>query len=324
MAGIDERLRRDLHGTGRPAAPDPGALIDEVKRRRARRGVIRRLQTVALVVVVLAGTAGGFLMLQAQFGASKPAGEPTETPSDSPSASIGLPTGDQVAMVPGIAFSVCRGSAIEGRFLDQGSTHAYVFTKAIEGGCPALGEGTRILAVEASFQDPQGSSSMAIFEPLDCTASCYAWTNADIDGDGKDEIAVVTVQGPSTTLFQLFEVAATPGGWKVSPIVREDGTVALLSYGGSVMHLDGAFCNAGSFIVWRAEPNADLTRYRLHELPYRLDGDNEVSPGVFNTSRVLTALDPIDTLVDYDPQALPPQDAFQGCGGSAQGPTSSP
>jgi Tol biopolymer transport system component len=67
MPNFDDLLTRELERAGRPAAPDLGRVEKEVRRRRARRGVVRRFQAGALTVAVLAATAGGFLVLEDAF-----------------------------------------------------------------------------------------------------------------------------------------------------------------------------------------------------------------------------------------------------------------
>ena len=73
MPSFDDRLKDRLERVARPAAPDVVGLFHDVAHRRARRTVIRRIQVVALVVVVLAGTTGTFLALGSRFKGSEPA-----------------------------------------------------------------------------------------------------------------------------------------------------------------------------------------------------------------------------------------------------------
>jgi Tol biopolymer transport system component len=68
MSRLDDRLTQELERAASPA--DPARVFERVDRRRARRHVLRRVQTAGLVVVVLAGTAGGFVMLSRAFSES--------------------------------------------------------------------------------------------------------------------------------------------------------------------------------------------------------------------------------------------------------------
>jgi hypothetical protein len=65
MSRLDDRLTRELERAARPA--NPSAVFERVDRKRARRAVVRRLQAGGLVVVVLAGTIGGFALLSRAF-----------------------------------------------------------------------------------------------------------------------------------------------------------------------------------------------------------------------------------------------------------------
>lgn len=65
MSRLDDRLTQELERAARPA--EPSGVFEQVDRRRARRHVLRRLQAGVLVVVVLAGTAGGFAFLTDAF-----------------------------------------------------------------------------------------------------------------------------------------------------------------------------------------------------------------------------------------------------------------
>jgi Tol biopolymer transport system component len=58
---LDERLRRELEGAGRPA--DPTGVYEGLIRRRERRRMVRRIQQGALAVVVVGGTIGGAFVL---------------------------------------------------------------------------------------------------------------------------------------------------------------------------------------------------------------------------------------------------------------------
>jgi hypothetical protein len=65
MPDLEEYLRNELRKTIRPI--DTGEAAALVDHRRARRHVVRRVQAAALAVVVLAGTAGGFVFLSDAF-----------------------------------------------------------------------------------------------------------------------------------------------------------------------------------------------------------------------------------------------------------------
>jgi hypothetical protein len=70
MSRLDDRLTRELERAARPA--DPANAFQRVDRRRARRHILRRARSVGLVVVVLAGTIGGFAFLSDAFREGSP------------------------------------------------------------------------------------------------------------------------------------------------------------------------------------------------------------------------------------------------------------
>ena len=68
---LDERLRRELEESARPA--DPSGIYEQLIRRRERRRLVRKLEAGALVVVVVLGSIGGLYALTKIFdGANEP------------------------------------------------------------------------------------------------------------------------------------------------------------------------------------------------------------------------------------------------------------
>lgn len=74
VPSTDERLRRDLGKTVRPA--DPDELFTHLTHRRHRQAVVRRLGAVSLAVVVIVGTIGAFALVAGTFGRDVPADGP--------------------------------------------------------------------------------------------------------------------------------------------------------------------------------------------------------------------------------------------------------
>ena len=70
MTRLDDRIRDGLHEAGPAAAPDLGALTDEITRRRHHRDTVRRVQMGGLTVVVLAATVVGYMALSRAFTGS--------------------------------------------------------------------------------------------------------------------------------------------------------------------------------------------------------------------------------------------------------------
>ena len=72
MPDLDEFLRNELRRTVRPVDVNDVSSRIDVRRRAAR--TLRKVQAVALTVVVLAGTVGGVAMLASAFREPGPGG----------------------------------------------------------------------------------------------------------------------------------------------------------------------------------------------------------------------------------------------------------
>jgi len=319
MTRIDDRLEQDLERAARPAAPDPGATLGEVTRRRARRQVMRKAQTVALVAVVLVGTVAGFAVLQRNFtGAHQSEGTGNaSTPSPSMAAPafapIAIPSDPtKVFSVDGLSFPVCRGSTIEGNFLGSGPTYAYVFTKASDAGCDT---DTTVVAVQVPSDAAGTKTTLAVGGPLDCQdpQTCFVSANPDIDGDGQDEIAIVTAQGASTTSFELYEAQHGSQGWALVPFIDDQGMPKAFVEGATATEAHGAYCDEATgsrrLVRWDAT-STDGTSYDVKEFAQKVTQQEgalsmtDLAP----TTRTVTVGD------------LPPS-GLEGCGGSIQNGT---
>ena len=170
---IDERLERELERAARPAAPDVGALVNDVVRRRARRATARRIQAGAVALVVTAAAFGAFVVVQARTTATvAPGGSPSSTvPQTAPPLRLGFPTCD-VTSVP----------------ITVDGTHgfAYVATKTGDAGpCPK--DADTVVAVDVNGD---GRADAAAGPFGDCSYGCTAWAAPDVNGDGTSEVAV--------------------------------------------------------------------------------------------------------------------------------------
>ena len=317
MPPIDDRLERDLDRAARPAAPDPGATLADVTRRRARRHLVRKAQAIALVAVVLVGTAAGFAVLQRTFsGAHQP--ETTGTTS-TPSPSMAAPAFAPISMpsdptkpfmVDGLSsFPLCGGSMIEGNFLATGPTYAYVFRKASDGGCDT---DTWTVAVQIPTEAGGTSTTFVSGGPLDCQdpTACFVYANPDINGDGQDEIAIVTAQGASATSFELYEAQHGSQGWALVPFIDDQGMPKSFVQGATALEAHGAYCDetTGSrrLVRWDGS-STDGTSYDVKEFAQKLTQQE----GAIE----MTDLSP--TTLNATVDQLPPS-GLSGCGGSIQ------
>jgi hypothetical protein len=275
------------------------------------------VQTVALVAVVLLGTIGGFAVLQRNFtGAQQPAGGgSTSTPSPSTAtpafAPIDIPSDPtKTFMVDGLAsFPVCGVSMIEGDFLGTGPTYAYVFRKASDAGCDT---DTWVVAVQVPKDAAGTSSTFVEGGPLDCQdpSACFVYANPDINGDGQDEIAIVSAQGASTTSFELYEAQHDPQGWGLVPFIDITGMPQQFAEGGPVTEVEGTYCHdvggERHLVSWDAT-TSDGTSYDLTEDPWTIGqrGDGALTIVTSPSRSTVTA------------NQLPP-DGLDGCGGTIQ------
>ena len=85
--GGDDRIRTALERAA-PERPGTGDVFERVAARKARRRAVRRLRGPALVVAVLAATAGGYVLLGRVFGSAEGVRPGTSSPF-SPSSPAG-------------------------------------------------------------------------------------------------------------------------------------------------------------------------------------------------------------------------------------------
>ena len=230
---LDERLERELDRVGRPA--DPSGVYEELIRRRERRRMARRLTVGGVSVAVVAACIVGVVILSRVFAPTetRPGGaggvapsvpsEPTPTdggvaPSVQPTPADVPSTGTDI----GLGFPVCNVTSVSGVFAPGVDGTAWVATKTGDVGCPSLGDGMQVLAVDVSGDGVADTS----FGPLECDPWCSAFAAPDVDGDGTDELLIQNIQFTIAGL-KLFEVQLGDGGAGLGPV-----TVASPGYPG--------------------------------------------------------------------------------------------
>jgi hypothetical protein len=185
---LDERLRRAIEGAGEPA--DPSGVYEDLIRRRERRRMARRAKIGGLSIVVLAGSIAVIVLLSRVFaptesrpgadGGVAPSVQPDQTPTDVPS------TGEDI----GLRFPVCNVTSVAGVFAPGVDGTAWVATKTGDVGCPSLGDGMQLVAVDVSGDGVADTS----FGPLQCDPWCSTFAAPDVDGDGTDELLIQNIQ----------------------------------------------------------------------------------------------------------------------------------
>ena len=200
---LDERLRRAFEGAGEPA--DPSGVYENLIRCRERRRMARRMTFGVVSVAVVAACIVGVVILTRVFaptesrpgteGGVAPSVQPVPTPADV------APTGEDI----GLGFPVCNVTSVAGVFAPGVDGTAWVATKTGDVGCPSLGDGMQVVAVDVSGDDEADAS----FGPLECDPWCSAFAAPDVDGDGTDELLIQNIQFTIAGL-RLYDVRSDP------------------------------------------------------------------------------------------------------------------
>jgi hypothetical protein len=206
----------------RSAAPQPDAPADALERlvtRKRRRAVMRRVGTIATVVVVIGGTLAAF----AAIGAG-PATQPA-----SPSSPTG-PVG-----VLGLPYPVCDISTMP-ITTPMGPGSAAVFTSA-ENGCPTKPGSDAFVGVGVDLNG-DGTLDATTGPVPDCYISCEAFAAPDVNGDGTPVIAV-SDQGADGYGISLYALTTSPPS--IAPITKDGGPFQF-AWAGVATHANAAHC----------------------------------------------------------------------------------
>ncbi len=122
----------------------------------------------------------------------------TVAPSPTPSGNV---DGEDI----GLGFPVCNDTSVAGVFSPGVDGTAWVATKTGDLGCPSLGEGMQVVAVDVSGDGMADTS----FGPLQCDPWCSAFAAPDVDGDGTDELLIQNIQF-SIAGLRLYDVRSDP------------------------------------------------------------------------------------------------------------------
>jgi dipeptidyl aminopeptidase/acylaminoacyl peptidase len=123
-------------------------------------------------------------------------------PTTEPSPSGPVPR-DVAVRLPGVG-PACGVTSVEGRFLDRTATTAYVFEREPEGGCDGPNEEFQFVGIAG----PTGEVVVVSNKLRECSVveGCWAFAAPDVDGDGRDEIAVATGHEYDALWFSLYRV----------------------------------------------------------------------------------------------------------------------
>jgi hypothetical protein len=200
---LDERLRRAFEGAGEPA--DPSGVYEDLIRRRERRRMARGMTLGVVSVAVVAACIVGVVILSRVFAPteSRPGADGGVAPSVQtvPTPADVAPTGEDI----GLGFPVCNVTSVAGVFAPGVDGTAWVATKTGDVGCPSLGDGMQVVAVDVSGDSVADTS----IGPLRCDPWCSAFAAPDVDGDGTDELLIQNIQFTIAGL-RLYDVRSDP------------------------------------------------------------------------------------------------------------------
>jgi hypothetical protein len=218
MPTSDGTLERRI----RAAAPRPDAAGDMLERlvaRKRRRAVMRKVGTIATVVVVIGGTLAAF----AAVGAG-PATQPA-APSPSQSGAIGA---------LGLPYPVCDISTIP-LPTEKGQGTVAVFAHAADG-CPQeFADKTVDVGVDLNGDGTLDATTGPV---PDCFVKCEAFAVADLNNDGTPEIAVST-EGADGYGVYLYAIMTSPPS--IAPITR-GGDPFQFAWAAVAAHASAAHC----------------------------------------------------------------------------------
>ena len=248
MARLDDRLRRDLERATRPA--DPAGVYEELIRRRERRRIVRRIESTALAVVVVASTIAGTYGLSRVFWTDTTTAGEDNTPSVSSPPTSPSPSAQATTDI-GLGFPVCNVTSVQGHFGDaQTVGTAYVASKRGDvGPCPNASEADNLVAVDITGD---GRADVG-YGPIRCEVACSAFAAPDVDGDGTDELLVQDVAF-SIAGLRLFKIGLADSPAIVPVTVAppgdpaggfEPGKEVRLWLGGDEFRLDALRCETG-------------------------------------------------------------------------------
>ena len=243
-------------------------------------------------MIVLMG-ADGSHPISSPFGGFALAWQPLVMTDEATSPSISpSPTGPTVeSPAPaagkdiGLGFPVCNVTRVAGVFAPGVDGTAWVATKTGDVGCPSLGDGMQLLAVDVSGDGEADTS----FGPLACDSWCTAFGAPDVDGDGTDELLVQNVEF-SIVGLKLFEVQLGDGGAALGPVTvappgapqsgLEPGAEPQLWLGGDAFDVDTLRCEdspEGRVLIHTTAtmdpPDSTDAVWRATETTYSLNDD---------------------------------------------------
>ena len=265
MPNGEDRLRRALERAAEPVSPPD---VEDVRRRKEHYGMVRRVQTALVAVAVVAGAGGGVYGLSHLFGEQPPvAGDPT--PQREPEFDVG-PT--------------CAVSTAEGEFDGEAGgdiVGVYLPGPPNGGSCPSwtIRNPDAPQAYRIAFFTGDGARYDGSLEMPNCQTTCYILGATDLNGDGREEVAVAIDEGASTTLLQFYGVVqgGVVGFDQVSDpydLAGMHGASPDFTVGGTVTHQDSFTCDrdTGTVVATRVELPPESDAWQVEIKTFDFDG----------------------------------------------------
>lgn len=288
MSRADDKIRQDLRSLERPV--DAIGVLERIELRKRRRRSRHRVEVVGLAVLVVAGTALGTLGLARLVGPERrvpPAGggSPGPTPTTVPAAQQCLLRSMDTADLNGDG----RDDLVE----------VYFEPPSPETTCLASDRpGTYFAHLEISTG--VGTAQAYTQELPECeTFGCGPFAGPDLDGDGRDEVAITLVLGGPTSSFglyrfdpsapdgralQRFEVAEPGDPW--SDMFGTPPGPSMFAWYGSVTHQHWMSCEAKGRHQLAAETvvlgQDGESTYHWHGVWLRVEGLRLVPDGTWD------------------------------------------
>jgi hypothetical protein len=285
MSRVDERIRKELQGLGRPVRTD---VFDCVEERKRRRRVVHRVGASALTAIVIVGTSlGGYGLLEVFAPADR-----SSAGAGHVSASTG---GVGEAGTYACDLSVADTADIDANGLSD-LVEVYSPVPLVTGeplapegvvcADPVVGEHYSI-RVQFRAEDPLPEIQQNLPE-CGQPFACRLFATPDLDGDGRAEIAVVIDEGASTLVWTVYrldlsdpehptlvrlEVAEPGDPW--DPIYGLAAGPATFTWYGSVTHQQWVSCDAADHqptFVTALRSERDPGVYFVHGTQLRLVG----------------------------------------------------
>jgi hypothetical protein len=223
MPDLDEYLRNQLRRTIGPV--DVGDVSSTIDARRTRRARLRRVQAVALAVVVVAGTIGGVAVLSRAFGeGDRGVGSSPRPPTRSEPAATSTPSASPVeesGLDVGLAFRLCHANWLGGLDMLGDGTAGAAWTGVRvrpDGSCPSEFDGFNVVAVDHTGDGLADSW----WGPMQYCVGCEPFDATDLNADGAEEL-VVLAQWGTTPQYLLFRMQTAPGAEPgIEPILVAD------------------------------------------------------------------------------------------------------